>query len=145
MELVLKRLLDDHETTGGSLYIDGVWYCQTVEDPHRHEKVPEKTRIAAGRYEIKLREVSPMAQRYEAVYETAGMLWLQDVPNFTYIYLHIGTDAEDSFGCILVGEILHISATGIKLVNSTSVYKKLHGLVTDALSEGSVFITILDN
>ena len=109
MELIIKRLLDDSRSTVGKLYLDGRLFAGTLEDTRRHKKVPRLTRIPAGRYEIKLRFDSPMAKRYEELYGTRGMLWLQDVEDFEWVYIHIGNDDDDSDGCILVGWVIHIS------------------------------------
>jgi hypothetical protein len=116
MELTLKRLRDDRKNTVGELYIDGVLRCYTLEDPAQDEKIPGKTRIPAGRYRLDLRRGSPMAGRYKEKYGTDGMVWLQDVPGFDWVYIHIGNTEADTDGCILVGRsiVREVSADGEK-------------------------------
>jgi len=99
MELLLQRELLEKTRTLGSLYIDTVFECYTLEDPVREgPKIPGETAIPAGRYLVTL--------------EPAATLWsprdkklpkLQGVPGFTDIYLHAGNTPLDTKGCILVG------------------------------------------
>jgi len=148
MELTLKRLYDDKKATSGHLYVNGSLFCITLEDTFRHEKIRGVTRIPAGRFEITVRREGGMYPRYKEKYGTDGMLWIRNVPLFDWIYIHIGNDADDSEGCILVGDKLsqdtdqngNITQT---CLTSISTYQKLHKLITG--SNDKVFITIIDN
>ncbi|MCK5604900.1 hypothetical protein KAR91_23620 [Candidatus Pacearchaeota archaeon] len=150
MELILQRWLDNHETTIGPISIDGLPFCMGLEDTFRHDKVYGETRIAAGRYEIKMRYDSPMEKRYRKRYRTKGMIHLQDVSGFKYVYIHIGNDEDDSDACILCGRsaVLNVIDRKLKytLMRSTDAYQELHARISAALDTGDhVFITILDN
>ncbi|MDH5561886.1 MAG: DUF5675 family protein [Deltaproteobacteria bacterium] len=150
MELILKRVCDDHQSTSGYLYIDGTIFCATLEDGFRHEKIKGITRIPAGRYRLDLRKGSPMSLKYQSRYQTNGMLWLKDVPGFQFVYIHIGNTDEDSRGCILVGSLIqqNISKGSLsqKVLGSAMVYKDLWSTLAPLIEDGSeVFITILDN
>lgn len=94
MELRLIREGGTSVSTEGSLYVDGVFECYTLEDAVRATKVWGKTAIPAGRYKIGWRQ-SP---KFNLL-----MPWLLDVPDFEYVYLHWGNKPEDTDGCILVG------------------------------------------
>lgn len=152
MELTLKRLIDSHDDTSGIIYINGKAFCFTLEDTFRHKKEYGLTRIPAGRYKILLRKGSPMAERYLRNHDTDGMLWLQDVPGFTYIYIHIGNNDEDSEGCILVGTQLQFSILQTenrleqRVIDSRSLYIALHKMLAPKFIAGEdVYITIIDN
>jgi hypothetical protein len=152
MELVLKRFFDSHDDTSGLLLINGKYFCFTLEDTFRHKKEAGITRIPAGKYEIKLRKGSPMADRYLKNYGTEGMLHLQDVPGFEYVYIHIGNTDEDSEGCILVGSMLRFDVkNGLNqlnqiVMNSREVYIELHDLIFSKIERNEViYITIIDN
>jgi hypothetical protein len=96
MELVLTREPSAHGATFGALTVDGVFECWTLEDETRPpgEKIPGRTAIPAGRYQIRLTH-SPRFQRVLPL--------LLEVPNFEGVRIHIGNTTKDTEGCILVG------------------------------------------
>ena len=82
------------ETTMGSLYLNGVWHCWTLEDAMRPTKVYGQTAIPLGRYRMRM----TYSARFQRVLPE-----LFDVPEFSYVRIHAGNTIEDSEGCILVG------------------------------------------
>lgn len=144
MELVLLRQPHAEGTTLGRLYIDGQFVCDTLEDPPQDEKIMHKTRIPYGTYNITLRTVGGFHERYLKRFPDfhKGMLWLRNVPNFEYILIHIGNTADDSSGCILVGQRYNQTT----IVNSTSTYERVYKIVLEAIEAGEkVTIQIIDN
>lgn len=107
MELKVVRKYKKSEYTIGKMYIDGVYFCDTVEDCDRGlsqkmsnsaieaRKVYGKTAIPVGRYSVVL--------SYSNKFKKTLPL-LKDVPGFGGIRIHSGNTAEDSLGCIIVGE-----------------------------------------
>ena len=107
MELTLKRLHKNPTYTIGKLYVDGVYFCDTVEDTDRGltqqmnnsyneaRKVYGKTAIPVGRYRVVL--------SYSDKFKKSLPL-LNDVMCFSGVRIHSGNTAEDSLGCIIVGE-----------------------------------------
>lgn len=143
MELTLTRFLSDNETTLGVLRLDGVVVCFTLEDERRAVKVAGETRIPAGRYQILTRGLGGMVLRYREKYPWhRGMLWLQDVPGFKWIYIHIGNTEEDTAGCILAA--FGANLAGMTLQQSADGYRSLYEEVIDAAEDGSLWITIED-
>lgn len=144
MNLRLTRYYDTKDFTMGVLQLDDLVWC-TIEDAHHVPKIKGKTRIPAGLYEIKTRSGTPMSKRYEDKFgsEHDGMLWLQNVKDFTYVYIHIGNDEDDTEGCILLGKTSDPSDGFIG--NSTDAYKEMYWPVMDAFKRGeSVTLTISD-
>ena len=94
MNLVLQRIAQTPEYTIGRLEIDGQFFCNTLEDPVRDEKIAGKTAIPEGTYEVIVNR-SPRFKR--------DLPLLLDVPNFEGIRIHRGNTAKDTSGCILVG------------------------------------------
>ncbi len=151
MELLLTRISSGDEATLGNLFDtigtdDLAFLCYTLEDQYNEPKVPGETRIPAGRYEVKLRTEGGMHQRYGRRFDYhRGMLWLQDVPGFTFIYIHVGNKDDDSEGCILVGDgqISNIVERG-QVTSSVLAYRRLYETILGVLSEDTVWITIED-
>ena len=151
MELKLQRIDKGSESTLGFIsVVEGLmsWLeCFTCEDEKRISKIAGKTRIPAGRYEIKLRNDGGMNERYKSLYsDHKGMLWLQNVHNFEWVYIHIGNTHEDTEGCILVGcapSHDYVNGGG-GVVSSLISYQRLYRKIVDSLDNGQVFITVAD-
>ena len=147
LDLVLNRFLHGDDSTLGELYIGAEFFCFTCEDEAREIKVVGETRVPAGEYEIELRtESSPMNRRYAERFDFhRGMLWLRDVPDFSYVYLHVGNDDDDTHGCPLVGMAAGVAKGGGYVMRSVEAYTQLYPVILDALNSGSrVFINIID-
>ena len=151
MEFLVQRISSGDESTLGNLFefIDGLprFECFTLEDQYNEPKIPGETRIPPGRYQIKLRTEGGMHQRYGKRFPWhRGMLWLQDVVGFEWIYIHVGNKDDDSEGCILVGngQISNVEERG-QVTSSVAAYKRLYSKIVEALSDGQeVWITIED-
>ena len=132
----------DKVTIGTINFDDGV-SMYSLEDPIRKEKIYGETAISAGTYEIKFREVlSPKTEKYRSRFEWfTWHLELQDVPNFTYVYVHIGNDVDDTDACVLTGSDANLQTD--RLINSTDAYEEFYLKVSKALNSGEkVFIEI---
>ena len=144
MELTLVRKYFCEEYTIGKLYVDGKYFCDTIEDKVRdldnEGKVYGKTAIPYGTYRIAMDVVSPRFASHKQYRHIGGKLpRLLDVPHFDGILIHIGTTAEDSSGCILVGQNL---AKG-KVLNSTITFNNLYTNLLRAKAKGEeIKITI---
>ena len=145
MKLTLKRTRGTPVVTLGSLYVDGVFECFTLEDTVRVDdpltpvdegkKVMGMTAIPAGTYKVIINE-SPRFKK--------NLMRLLDVPGFTGILIHGGNTAEDTHGCILVGN--SILGGTIKAGTSTPALKALQAKVQKALDAGDqVTITIINS
>ncbi|NIB44833.1 hypothetical protein HBA55_34955 [Pseudomaricurvus alkylphenolicus] len=147
LDLCVQRFLHGSDSTLGELFIASTFFCFTCEDEFRSEKVPGETRIPEGEYEVKLRTVdSPMNQRYAKRFDFhAGMMWLQDVPNFSNVYIHVGNTDDDTSGCLLVGLGAETCLGGGAVLQSVAAYKRLYPIVVEAIRAGQkVFLTIRD-
>jgi hypothetical protein len=144
MKIVIERFSDDGKATLGTLWLDGKFECFTVEDTYRGTKVRGKTRVPAGHYDVKLRDEGGMTKRYADKFPGLhkGMLWLQGVPGFEWVYLHIGNKPEHSEGCILCTSTADkdLGAGG----RSSDAYATLYAKVVDAAERGDLRIHIID-
>lgn len=98
MKLSVKRIACKPTYTIGRLYVDGDYFCDTLEDRVRNlrkeAKVAGETAIPDGRYKVTI-TMSPRFGRLLPL--------LHDVPQFTGVRIHAGNTAKDTQGCILVG------------------------------------------
>ena len=124
MEITIKRIAKRPSYTIGKMYIDGIYFSDTIEDTDRglrqdmplaeikRIKVMHETAIPAGTYKV-IVNMSPAKGRL--------LPRLLDVPGFEGILIHRGNTAADSSGCIIVGEN---KAVG-KVINSTGYENRL--------------------
>lgn len=140
MILTVKRESESNEWTQGKAYIDDVYECYTLEDQTQIKKVMHETRIPAGAYKVKLREFGGHHEKYKLKFPDfhKGMLWLQEVPGFKDILIHIGNTDDDSSGCILVGK----GYLNGKITESTKAYISLYKKVVKAASEGNLVVIV---
>lgn len=96
MKLTLKRNFKGADYTIGKLYIDGHYFCDTLEDTIRpaNKKIAGKTAIPAGNYKV-IKSYSP---RFKKILPE-----ILNVPNFTGVRIHAGNTAKDTDGCVLLG------------------------------------------
>ncbi len=136
MELLLKRVALKPTYTIGRLYVDGVQVCDTIEDTVREPggpKIPGQTAIPYGRYDVTLAVQSPKYKSHAAYRFCDGYLpRLLNVPHFEGILIHIGNTADDSAGCILVGENKQVG----RVINSTATFRRLYALLRAAADRG---------
>lgn len=115
MELFRREITDEYCI--GELYIDGKWFCYTLEDPPRDVKIPGRTGIPAGHYHVKV-DYSPRFKR--------NLPRLIAVPGFEGIRIHPGNTKEDTEGCILVGEARGKDRVLRSRMAFNSLYDKLY-------------------
>lgn len=94
MKIEVKRIFKGTEYTIGKLYIDGSYFCDTLEDTVREKKIAGITAIPAGEYKVK-KTYSPRFKK--------TLPEILNVPNFTGVRIHTGNTAKDTDGCILLG------------------------------------------
>lgn len=147
MFLQLNR--DDLMTscTLGVLTVNGDDY-QTLEPTVRNQKIMGITAIPPGQYKLLLRTEGGMHAQYLAKFGPdfhKGMLWLQDVPNFEDVYIHIGNFPRDTHGCILIGNDRGSSAGLPAVMDSTSAYKAMYPAVASAILAGDDVVIAVNN
>tara|TARA_R110002020_G_scaffold46027_5_gene131258 strand:+ start:1941 stop:2417 length:477 start_codon:yes stop_codon:yes gene_type:complete len=129
---------------GASEYVE----CFSCEDENRIVKKSGETRIGQGRYKIELRQEGGLNKKYSKKYDFhRGMLWLRDVPDFKYIYIHTGNDHNDTEGCILVGLSVEINQKmgGGCVSQSVAAYENLYKKIIDWMTQGyDIYINVYD-
>lgn len=122
MILELRRpRTSDGIATIGDLYVDDVWECYTLEDVEQlGPKVPGQTAIPTGWYKV----VITMSPRFKRL-----LPLLVDVPGFDGIRIHPGNDAEDTHGCLLVGQTKGDDTIGGSRAAFNALYLKLQDVL----------------
>ena len=140
MKLTLKRIALRSTYTIGRLYVDGKYFCDTLEDTVRdlnkngkfdngEKKIKGKTAIPYGTYEIKW-TYSPRFKKYTPQ--------LMNVPSFEGIRIHNGNSSDHTEGCLLLGENKKVGM----VLNSKATIAKFYPIIKDACSKGKVTIEI---
>ena len=146
MKIKVERRWPKATYTIGRFYIDGIYYCNTLEDRDRglkqtdpltyiqSRKVAGETAIPKGKYGVSMNTTSP---------KYAGVAWywnfcrgkmprLLAVPGFDGILIHPGTDALSTRGCILIGKNTKVG----KLTDSKATFQQVYRLMKDAADKG---------
>ena len=125
--LELNRIAKKPLYTIGRLFVDGKYFCDTLEDRCRdfdkEEKVMNETAIPDGIYEV----IVNVSARFKR-----KLPLLLDVPHFSGIRIHRGNTDKDTSGCILVGE----NKQPGRVINSTGYELRLTELIEKAMLAG---------
>lgn len=139
MEIVIKRLYKKETYTIGKMYIDGEYFCDTLEDKDRGlkdsdpladikmKKVYGETAIPTGMYAVQV-TYSPKFKK--------DLPLILNVKGFDGIRIHNGSFSNDSLGCVLVGKNKIKGGIIESKVTLEALMKKLEG-------ESNIVLTIV--
>lgn len=131
MKLELIRIANRPTYCIGKLYIDGVWFCDTIEDTDRglndsmsveeilKKKIKGETAIPTGIYKIEI-TYSPKYKRM--------MPLLIGVKGYSGIRIHSGNTSKDTEGCLLVGRNTKVGM----VTDSRNTYQRLFARLQNA-------------
>lgn len=146
MKLTLKRIAKRDTYTIGRLYINGEYFCDTLEDKDRGlkqsmslseikaKKVYGKTAIPAGEYEITLHIISPKYSKKSWFVKFCGakMPRILNIPGYDGVLIHPGNSDKDTCGCVLVGKNTVVG----KVLESKNTFAKLYPILKAASDKG---------
>lgn len=154
MKILIDRKWKKEGYTIGKLYVDGVFFSNTLEDRDRGltstmsiEEIKKKkkagdTAIPTGTYKVRMDISSPRFSKsnwYIKNCNGAKMPRLKDVPGYDGVLVHCGNTAKDTEGCILVGKN---DVKGM-VTKSKDYFLKLYNIMYTAYKKGeSIEITI---
>lgn len=131
MKLELVRIANRPTYCIGKLYIDGVWFCDTIEDTDRglddsmsvdeilKKKIKGETAIPTGIYKIEI-TYSPKYKRM--------MPLILGVKGYSGIRIHSGNTSKDTEGCLLVGKNTKVGM----VTDSRNTYQRLFARLQNA-------------
>lgn len=146
MELIVDRKWKKQSYTISNLTIDGKWFCNVLEDADRglddsmslskikELKKPSITAIPKGTYEITLDIDSPKfgSKPFYRQVCNGKLPRLLNVKGFEGILIHCGSTANNSAGCLLVGQ----NKVRGQVINSQATFKELYKLLKDRHDKG---------
>lgn len=124
MRITLMRIANRPTYCIGKLYIDGVYFCDTIEDTDRglkdemtekeilKLKVKGETAIPTGIYHVYL--------TYSPKYKKQMPL-IDGVKGYSGIRIHSGNTSKDTEGCLIVGKNKEVG----KVLESRKTYNAL--------------------
>ena len=128
MRLTLVRIANRPTYCIGKLYIDGKWFCDTIEDTDRglcdemsekeilERKVKGETAIPTGIYQV-LITYSPKYKKQ--------MPLINNVKGYSGIRIHSGNTSKDTEGCLIVGKNKEIGKVLESRITYNALFKKL--------------------
>ena len=136
MKILVKRTFNCPTYCIGHLYIDGKYFSDTLEDCDRGlddsmtveeiKKIKKYgiTAIPTGTYKVDMNTVSPLYAKKNRNYSRPyghKMPRVLNIKGYSGVLIHPGTTANDTLGCLLVGE----NKIKGKLINSQATWKRL--------------------
>lgn len=130
MKIKLIRKYRKETYTIGKLYVDGVYFCDTIEDRDRGlnnnmglaeimvKKRYGETAIPYGTYDVEI-TYSPKYKRM--------MPEIKGVKGFSGIRIHSGNTSKDTLGCLIVGKNTKVGM----VTESRKTYNALFALMKD--------------
>lgn len=130
MKIKLIRKYRKETYTIGKLYVDGVYFCDTIEDRDRGlnndmglaeimaKKRYGETAIPYGTYDVEI-TYSPKYNRM--------MPEIKGVKGFSGIRIHSGNTSKDTLGCLIVGKNTQVGM----VTESRKTYNALFALMKD--------------
>lgn len=152
MEILIKRMLNLKDCTIGRLFINGEYFCDTLEDVDRglRQSMPleeirrmkryAETAIPTGTYLVNMNIRSPKfsQEKYKKQYGfcDAKLPRVMDVKGYEGILIHIGNTHRNTAGCILVGYNREVG----RLSDSTLAFHQLYAILKT--SQEPIHLTI---
>lgn len=146
MRIRVERRWRKDTYTIGRVFVDGVLFCNSLEDKDRglkqsdninsirSRKVYGETAIPIGVYVVDMETVSPKYAAVAYYQQLCGgrMPRLKNVPGYEGVLIHPGNTALDTLGCILVGRNTKVG----QLTNSRDTFRALYNKMQVAHKAG---------
>jgi len=127
----VERFLHHPDCEIGRVYINGEYFCFSIEDAARTTKIKGETCIPLGTYPLSTRFSPKFSKAYNH-----NMIWVQNVPDFEFILIHWGNTISDTEGCLIIGNKIGIVNQKDAVLNSRATYLKFYDKVINQIREG---------
>lgn len=145
MEIILERKFLNENSTEGNLYVNGKWFCHTIEDRVRAKpgewkkelKIYGKTAIPYGRYPVLVTWSNAFKRQLTGVF---------NVPDFEGIRIHNGSSENSSAGCVIVSYKSDDGPDGKRnrIINEKKAMDDLCKMIQKAQKTQKIFIEIVE-
>lgn len=128
MQTKIIRVAQGKQSTLSQLYINDIFQCYLLEDKIRDVKIPKQTAIPTGNYSLRLNTWGGKNAKYRQKFQKfhKGMIEINGLPNFSFVYIHIGNTYTQTAGCPLCGFGFEIVDGDYQIVHSKDAYEMIY-------------------
>ncbi len=146
MRTKILRVAEGKQSTLSHLYIDDVFQCYLLEDKIRNVKIPKQTAIPTGNYTLRLNTWGGMNAEYRQKFPKLhkGMIEINGLPNFSFVYIHIGNTYRQTAGCPLCGFGFEMVNGDFQVLRSKDAYQMIYPKLLQ-LAQGNEKGIIIEN
>ncbi|SFN20833.1 hypothetical protein SAMN05421741_102114 [Paenimyroides ummariense] len=128
MRTKIIRVAEGKQSTLSQLYIDDIFQCYLLEDKIRDVKIPKQTAIPKGNYTLRLNTWGGMNAEYRQKFPKfhKGMIEINGLPNFSFVYIHIGNTYRQTAGCPLCGFGFEMVNGDYQVLRSKDAYQMIY-------------------
>lgn len=128
MRTKIIRVAEGKQSTLSQLYIDDIFQCYLLEDKIRDVKIPKQTAIPKGNYSLRLNTWGGMNAEYRQKFPKLhkGMIEINGLPNFSFVYIHIGNTFKQTAGCPLCGFGFEMVNGDYQVLRSKDAYQMIY-------------------
>ena len=116
-------------------------------DKIREVKIPSQTAIPKGVCSLKLNTHGAKNVDYKKVFGKLhqGMIEISGLPNFSFVYIHVGNTIKDTAGCPLCGFGFQFAEGDFQVTQSIAAYKMIYPKLVALAKDPSNKFTIENN
>lgn len=128
MRTKIIRVAEGKQSTLSQLYFDDIFQCYLLEDKIRDVKIPKQTAIPKGNYTLRLNTWGGMNAEYRQKFPKLhkGMIEINGLPNFSFVYIHIGNTFKQTAGCPLCGFGFEMVNGNYQVLRSKDAYQMIY-------------------
>lgn len=147
MRTKIIRVAEGKQSTLSQLYIDDIFQCYLLEDKIRDVKIPKQTAIPKGNYTLRLNTWGGMNAEYRQKFPKLhkGMIEINGLPNFSFVYIHIGNTYRQTAGCPLCGFGFEMVNGDYQVLRSKDAYQMIYPKLLALAQEKHNGISIENN
>lgn len=147
MKAKIIRVAEGKQSTLSQLYINDIFQCYLLEDKIRAVKIQNQTAIPTGNYSLRLNTWGGKNAEYRQKFPKAhkGMIEINGLPNFSFVYIHIGNTYRQTAGCPLCGFGFDFIDGDYQIVRSKDAYQMIYPKLLEITESNDKSISIENN